>query len=77
MDPKTVARLSKQVTQKFPEMAGARPSVRRDPSAKKGEERFLLTFKGKAVLPGGRTMRRIVRVVADAHGHVLKMSTSK
>lgn len=77
MDPKSVSKLSNQIAKKFPELAGARPSIRRDPAAKKGEERFLLTYKGKAVLPGGRTMKRIVRVVADPRGRILKLSTSK
>ena len=39
--------------------------------------RFLLTFKANGQGPGGQTIQRIVRVVADAQGKVLKISTSR
>ncbi len=38
---------------------------------------FLLTFKGRGQGPGGRSIVRIVRVIADERGKVLKISTSK
>lgn len=42
-----------------------------------GDEQYLLTFKGKADLPGGRKISRVVRIVADERGRILKLSTSK
>jgi len=39
--------------------------------------RFLLTFRGTATLPGGKTMQRVVRVIANEKGKVLKMALSK
>ncbi len=76
MDREALARISRQVAKTFPEMAETSPSVRRqvEPS---GGEQFLLTYKGKAELPGGRTMSRIVRVVADGRGRIIRISTSR
>lgn len=77
MDKSAVQKITKQVTRKFPEMAGVRPSLKRNPCAKNAADHYELTFKGTAELPGGKTMRRVVRVIADAKGRILRMSTSK
>jgi hypothetical protein len=69
-------RIARQVVRSFPEMNGVTPSVRRQ-SEKHGQSQFLLVFKGKASLPGGRTLTRIVRVVADESGNIVRMSTSR
>ncbi len=76
MDKSTISKLTKQVTGKFPEMEGVRPSLRRKGDTHNGAQ-YELTFKGCAKLPGGKTMRRVVRVVADEKGRILRMSTSK
>jgi hypothetical protein len=69
--------VSCEVVRKFPEMAGIRPSVKHQ-SGKGGEvAQILLTYKGKAELPGGKTIKRIVRVVANERGQIKKISTSK
>ncbi len=72
-----IAKLNCQVTEKFPEMKGVCPTVRRGPQLKGGDQRYTLTYKGKADLPGGRKISRIVRVVADEEGRILRISTSK
>ena len=78
--------IARQVYRQFPELKGERPAVRtRDQSpaasAKRlgagGDERYELTFKGRARTVDGRALIRIVRVVADARGRILKLSTSK
>ena len=71
-----ITKVQKQVSKQFPEMAGSKPTVKQQ-SSREGHEQFLLTFKGKADLPGGRKINRVVRVVVDERGHILKMSTSK
>ncbi len=76
MDQATIQKLTRSVGKKFPEMNKVRPSVR-EQSSTKGNVQFLLTYKGKAELPGGRKISRIVRVVADERGRIIKMSTSK
>jgi hypothetical protein len=72
--------ISRQIYRQFPEVANAQPAVQNQPGAKamgSGSDRYLLTFKGRGQGPGGQTIQRIVRVVADDHGKVIKVSTSR
>jgi hypothetical protein len=73
----SISKVKKEVSRKFPEMAGVKPTVRKQEMEKSRDEQYLLTFKGKADLPGGRKISRVVRVVADERGRILKLSTSK
>jgi hypothetical protein len=83
MDPKTIQKISTQVYQQFPEIAGVRPKVRQRPYTGKnasqngGSETYLLTFQGNANLGPGKTLPRLVRVVANVQGKILKISTSR
>ena len=77
MDQSTITKLSRKVVRDFPEMKGVRPTVRRQSTSKDVYQRYTLTYKGKAVLPGGHKISRIVRVVADERGQIFKISTSK
>jgi hypothetical protein len=70
MDSATVEKISQRVCRQYPEMRGARPSV-----AGSGEQ-YTLVYRAKVETPAG-PMARIVRVVADGKGRVLRMSTSK
>jgi len=72
-----VSRICKEVSRNFPELAGVRPTVRRQSTSRGGGEEYLLVFKGNAPLPGGKNIPRVVRVVADERGHILRMSTSR
>lgn len=76
MDQDTKQHIARQVTRSFPEMNGVRPSVRQQ-GGKNGHAQYLLIFKGKSELPGGKTINRIVRVVADESGKIIRMSTSR
>ncbi len=73
--------ISRQVYRQFPEIRDARPSVHNQAGAKSagigGSNQYVLTFRGAGRGPGGRTINRIVRVVADDRGKVLKVSTSR
>lgn len=71
MKQNALSKVQKEVVKQFPEMEGTKPSV------KSQQSQYLLTFRGKAELPGGKKMSRIVRVVADEDGRVLKISTSR
>jgi hypothetical protein len=75
MKRETVTRIARQVVHTFPEMEGVTPTVRAQEGAK--ADVFLLTFKGRAALPGGKSLSRIVRVVADDAGHIIRISTSR
>lgn len=77
MERDALARVSAEVTRSFPEMAGVRPSVRRQEAPRTGVPQYLLIYKGSGELPGGRTISRVVRVVADEDGRIVRISTSK
>lgn len=76
MDRDAVARVTRQVTKTFPEMSEIKPVVKAQ-TAPNGGEQYLLTFKGKAMTPTGKELTRIVRVVADERGQILRISTSR
>jgi hypothetical protein len=72
--------ISRQVYRQFPEVRDARPVVQTQAGAKSAmgsSGRYVLTFKGRGQGPAGQTIHRIVRVVADDRGKVLKVSTSR
>ncbi len=71
MNKKAVEKVTKSVVEQFPEMEGVRPTVKSE------RDQFVVTFKGTAELPDGKRMKRIVRVVADESGEVVRMSTSR
>lgn len=79
MEQKIINSISNKVAKKFPEVSGKKPSVKRraTPKSQPAAETFLLIFKGKAIGPGGKSIPRQVRVVANAKGKIIKMSTSK
>lgn len=77
MDQDVVKRVSNKVAKQFPEMKGKKPTVRQHSRSAKKKLKFELTYKANVELPGGRRLQRIVRVVADEKGKIIRMSTSK
>ena len=80
LSPDRIQAISREVFRKFPEVRQASPAVQAEPGAKSptgGSGRYLLTYRGSGLGPGGQIIQRIVRVVADDRGKVLKMSTSR
>ena len=80
MQPASIQTVCQQVYARFPNLRGIRPKVERqqpagntDPSA----SRYLLIFKTQSVTANGKTMFFAVRVVADAQGSILKLTTPK
>ena len=71
MDHDLIAKICKQVYQKFPEVKGASPEEKSQGS------KTLLVFHGKALTPDGKSMPRLVRVVVDEKGKIEKMTTSR
>ena len=72
--------ISRQIYRQFPEVSNTQPMVQNQPAAKTlggGSDRYLLNFRGRGTGPGGQTINRIVRVVADDRGKVIKVSTSR
>ena len=79
-----VKSISTNVYRKFPELKGVIPSVTKQsiPNTKTLSKTnhistYLLTYKGVVSMPGGHTMHKIVRVVSNNKGQVLKMTLSK
>ncbi len=77
MKQQMVTEITRRVVEQFPELDGVRPAIRRQGVPGNGVSQFLLTYKGEAELPGGKTLKRIVRVVADESGRVIRISTSR
>ena len=85
METKTLETLTKNIHRRFPEVAGVKPKVRKQPLPKsspaakdKGtEDNYLLTFNTVVEGPGGQKIPRWVRVVATPQGKIVKISTSK
>lgn len=76
MEAAAVQKVTRKIEREFPELKGSRPSVKQQGGGK-GDPQYLLVYKGKVNLPGGKNMDRVVRVVATADGKVLRMSTSR
>ncbi len=76
-----VSRISREVYKDFPELKGTTPNIKPQGAPTTGKamgiERFLLTFKSNITLPNGNKMQRVVRVIADQNGKVIKKTTSK
>ena len=84
LSQKQVQSISQTVFRKFPEMAGQPPTIRpqagpaaKAAGAKAGPAHYLLTFKGSAAAPDGKVLRRLVRVVVEESGKIVKISTSR
>jgi hypothetical protein len=75
MESDAIARVTKEVVRTYAEMQGVSPTVRRETQAT--QEQYILTYKARVSLPGGKQMSRIVRVTADSRGRVQRISTSR
>ncbi len=79
MDDRQLKSISSQVSRKFPEVAGAKPQVKRQSNQKSKSSplTYLLTYRGKSITADGKSITRIVRVTASDTGKIIKMSTSR
>jgi len=85
MESKAVASISKTIYRQFPEVAGVKPKIKKQPipgasknkSSNSATHNYLLTFKKNIKGPGGQTIPRMVRVVANPSGKIIKTTTSK
>jgi hypothetical protein len=75
MNDQAIASISQRVAKKFPEFSGQRPRITQQKSSQNSN--YLLTYSSKAAGPGGRQVRRSIRVVASERGKIIKISTSK
>jgi hypothetical protein len=81
MNRKTIEKISKSIYRQFPEVNGSMPKViNKNASIAKGlgqKQTYLLTFSGAGQDERGRKIARTVRVTADEHGNIMKVSTSR
>ena len=75
MKAKLIDRISEEVFRKHPDLKGVKPKI----TAREGDTSgdTLLVYKKKVSGPGGKSINRIVRAVADQSGKIKKISTSK
>ncbi len=79
MDQHTLQHISQEVYRQYPEFKGVRPKVQTQGSTAKGSgaSTFLLTFQQEVVLPDRRKLNRMLRVVADENGKIIRVTTSR
>ena len=81
MHPEIVEDISAKIYRKFPDFAGVKPKVRKQPVPKNGpkpkEPTYLITFNKNAKGPAGKTIPRWVRVAATPRGKIIKTTTSR
>ena len=81
MDAKILNSISSQVYRRFPELQGSHPKVQLQatPQAKSNpaSSTYLITYRGSATAMNGKSIPRIVRVVANDKGKILKITTSR
>lgn len=76
VDKNAITKINRKVSRQFPEMSGTKPTVSRS-EASNGSFQYQLVYRGQVELPGGKKLKRIVRVTTNNRGRILRMSTSK
>ena len=75
MKAKTIDKISNEVYRKYPDLKGVKPKVTPREGVKSSDT--LLVYQKKVSGPGGKSINRFVRAVADESGKIKKISTSK
>ena len=75
MEAKYIDKVSAEVYKKHPDLKGVKPKVTPREGDKSSDT--LLVYQKKVSGPGGKSINRIVRAVADESGKIKKISTSK
>jgi len=70
-----IDKVSTEVYRKHPDLKGVKPKITPREGDKSNDT--LLVYQKKVSGPGGKSINRIVRAVADESGKIKKMSTSK
>ena len=80
MDKEIVTSINKKVYRRFPELNGKAPKIRSQNSRAKNARSlptYLFVYSGTVRISGNKTMPRLVRVVVNEKGKILKISTSR
>lgn len=76
MEPRILNDVIKQIHRRFPEMTGVRPKVQAQ-RAGQSNGTYLLIFHNHVRVAGEQSLPRVLRVVVDEEGNILKISTSR
>ena len=84
MEANLLRSITTQIHRRFPEFAGVQPKVRQQdspqPKSAAAPTTYLLTFKSTAQADsqkGLKILPRLMRVVVDGRGKILKITTSR
>ena len=72
-----IRKVSQEIHRRFPDTAGATPTIRAQKKNGAEEPDYLLTFHGAGLTEDHRKINAIVRVVVNAQGKILKVSSSR
>jgi hypothetical protein len=72
---KHIDKISNEVYRRHPDLKGVKPKITPREGVKSSDT--LLIYQKKVSGPGGKSINRIVRAVADESGKIKKISTSK
>ena len=80
MNRDLIKAINQEVYRRFPEVEGKQPKVRQQNSSGERSEAkattYLLIYQGHVTTSTNRIMTRLVRVVANDQGKILKITTS-
>jgi hypothetical protein len=79
MDAKIIHSVNKEVYRNFPELAGVNPQVsphRSGSSSSAANGNTLFTYRKQVKTADNKTLERLVRVVVDGSGKIIKITTS-
>ncbi len=74
MSTNTIDMICSQVYNQFPDLKGVKPQMQKMTGP--GSGNILVIFKGSSKTASGKSLPRVVRVVATETGKVIKMTTS-
>ncbi len=81
MNADVIHTINQEIYRRFPEVKGKKPRVQPQSIASTRQiakaKTYLLIYQGQVVTADRKTMPRMVRVVADEQGKILKISTSR
>ena len=71
MNNESLQKVIKSIKSRYPRLDATSPKV-----TAQGEN-YLITFRQKDQLPGGKSLEQTIRVVADNQGNTLQVTSSK
>ncbi len=81
MNQDQINTVNREVYRRFPELKDKKPKISLQEVSKSRSiakaPTYLLIYQGQVVVSGQKKLPRLVRVVADEQGKILKISTSR